>query len=140
VDKHDHPVSAGTKDRKFPNSFAFAASASDGLYLPGHQAGQNVYLIAGRISRGVSPSAALQEYLDQFEGREVHLTGEPAGPLGGEVKCWVGGGFTFCMWSDNGTYGILDYLPPTLEPDTALIRHVARVVPAFRRAVERTTP
>ena len=40
------------------------------------------------------------------------------------------------MWADNGTYGILDYRPP-LGLDTALIHHLASLVPRFRQAAER---
>jgi hypothetical protein len=54
------------------------------------------------------------------------------------VKCWVAGGITFCMWADNGTYGVFDYEPP-LGLDTALIHHLAGVVPRFRRVMERVT-
>ena len=42
------------------------------------------------------------------------------------------------MWADNGTYGILDYRPP-LGLDTALIHHLATVVPRFREAMERAS-
>jgi hypothetical protein len=89
VNKMDRPVGATTKDVKFPQSFAFAGTARDGYYMPGHQAHQNVYLTAGRLAAGVSPSAAVQDYLGEFQGQEVHLTAEPAGPLAGVVKCWV---------------------------------------------------
>jgi hypothetical protein len=136
VNKNNHPVTAATKDAKFPRSFSFAATAQDGYYLPGHQARQEVSLIAGQLAQGVSPGAAIGDYLGEFSGQEVHLTAEPAGPLGGVVKCWEAGGFTFCMWADNGTYGVLDYRPP-LGLDTSLIRHLAGLVPRFRRAVER---
>jgi hypothetical protein len=136
VNSGDHPVAATTKDRKFPRSFSFAATARDGYYLPGHQAHQVVYLIAGQLAQAVTPDTAIGGYLGQFQGQQVHLTTEPAGPLGGEVKCWESGGITFCMWADNGTYGVLDYRPP-LGLDTVLIHHLARVVPAFRQAMER---
>jgi len=135
VNKHDHPVAASTKDDKFPQSFTFAADAHDGYYLPGRKS-QVVYLIAGQLASGETPDSAIGEYLGSFQGQQVHQTTEPAGPLGGEVKCWVSGGITFCMWADNGTYGVLDYEPP-LGLDTALIHHLARALPAFRRAVER---
>jgi len=69
----------------------------DGYYLPSHQARQDVYLIAGQLAHGVSPSAAIGDYLGEFNGQEVHLTAEPAGPLGGVVKCWKASGYTFCM-------------------------------------------
>jgi hypothetical protein len=137
VNKKNKPVATTADDAKFPQSFSFAATARDGYYLPGHHANQDVYLIAGRLARGVLPSAAIGDYLDQFSSQEVHLTTEPAGPLGGEVKCWESGGFTFCMWADNGTYGVLDYRPP-FGLDTVLIHHLAGVVPRFRRALERT--
>ena len=137
VDKKDHPVATTTKDRKFLQGFSFAATARYGLYMPGHQARQNVLLIAGRLAQGVSPATAIQDYLGDFGGQEVHLTTEPAGPLGGEVKCWVAGGIAFCMWADNGTYGVFDYRPP-LGLDTALIHHLAGLVPRFRQAMERT--
>ena len=137
VDKAERPVSSATKDHKFPQTFSFAATARDGYYLPGHQAHQDVYLIAGRLASGVSPATAISEYLGQFSGQEAHLTSEPAGELGGAVKCWVAGGITFCMWADNGTYGILDYRPP-LGLDTALIHHLASLVPRFRQAAERS--
>lgn len=136
VNKEDHPVGATTEDHKFPRSFSFAATARDGYYLPGHDKHQIVYLIAGRLAPGVSPAAAIASYLGSFSGQAQHLTTEAAGPLGGAVKCWVGGGITFCMWADNGTYGVFDYEPP-LGLDTALIRHLAGVVPRFRRAMER---
>jgi len=136
VNKADHPVGAATKDLKFPQSFSFAATARDGYYLPGHQKHQIVYLIAGRLAQGVPPAAAITGYLGSFSGRELHLTTEPAGPLGGAVKCWVAGGITFCMWADNGTYGVFDYQPP-LGLDTALIHHLAGLVPRFRQAMER---
>jgi hypothetical protein len=135
VDKAERPVSSATKDRRFPQSFSFAATARDGYYLPGHQSHRDVYLIAGRLAPRVSPATAIGEYLGQFSGQEAHLTSEPAGPLGGAVKCWVAGGVTFCMWADNGTYGVLDYRPP-LGLDTALIHHLASLVPRFRRALE----
>jgi len=135
VDKADKPVAATTKDLKFPQSFSFAATARDGYYLPGRAKHQIVYLIAGRLARGVTPAAAIASYLSSFSGQEVHLTTEPAGPLGGAVKCWVAGGITFCMWADNGTYGVFDYRPP-LGLDTALIHHLASVVPRFRGAME----
>jgi hypothetical protein len=135
VDKHDHPVAATTKDPGFPQSFSFAATARDGYYLPGAK-DQIVYLIAGQLANGVTADSAISDYLGQFQGQEVHLTTEPAGSLGGEVKCWESGGITFCMWADNGTYGVLDYRPP-LGLDTTLIRHLARVVPTFRQAMER---
>ena len=135
VNKHDRPVAAATKDGKFPQSFTFAADAHDGYYLPGRKS-EVVYLIAGQLNPGVTPDGAIGEYLGQFQGVQVHLTTEPAGPLGGQVKCWVSAGITFCMWADNGTYGVLDYEPP-LGLDTALIHHLARVLPAFRHAVER---
>jgi hypothetical protein len=137
VDKTDKPVAATTKDLKFPRSFSFAASARDGYYLPGQAKHQIVYLIAGRLAHGVTPAAAIASYLGSFSGREVHLTTEPAGPLGGAVKCWVAGGITFCMWADNGTYGVFDYRPP-LGLDTALIQHLASVVPRFRKAMEQS--
>ncbi len=136
VNKADRPVTATTKDSKFPQSFSFAATARDGYYLPGHQRHQIVYLIAGRLAPGVTPAAAIAGYLGSFSGQELHLTAEPAGPLGGAVKCWVAGGITFCMWADNGTYGVFDYQPP-LGLDTALIHHLAGVVPRFRAAMER---
>ena len=136
VNKADHPVGAATKDLKFPQSFSFAATARDGYYLPGHQKHQIVYLIAGRLAQGVPPAAAITGYLGSFSGRELHLTTEPAGPLGGAVKCWVAGGITFCMWADNGTYGVFDY-QPALGLDTALIHHLAGLVPRFRQAMER---
>jgi hypothetical protein len=79
--------------------------------------------------------AATASYLGSFSGQEVHLTTEPAGPLGGAVRCWEAGGITFCMWADNGTYGVFDYRPP-LGLDTALIHHLAGVVPRFRKAME----
>src|SRR5262249_12085272 len=60
VDKKDHPVATTTKDRKFLQSFSFAATARYGLYMPGHQARQNVLLIAGRLAQGVSPATAIQ--------------------------------------------------------------------------------
>jgi hypothetical protein len=135
VNKADQPVAAATKDLKFPQSFSFAATARDGYYLPGRARRQIVYLIAGQLARGVSPSAAIGDYLGGFQGQEVHLTAEPAGPLGGEVKCWVAGGVAFCMWADNGTYGVFDYQPP-LGLDTVLIHHLASVVPRFRKAME----
>jgi hypothetical protein len=135
VDKTDKPVTATTKDLKFPQSFSFAATARDGYYLPGRSKHQIVYLIAGRLAQGVTPAAAIASYLSSFSGQEVHLTTEPAGPLGGAVKCWVAGGITFCMWADNGTYGVFDYRPP-LGLDTALIHHLAGVVPRFRKAME----
>jgi hypothetical protein len=136
VDKHDKPVATATKDVKFPRSFSFASSARDGYYLPGHQVHQDVYLIAGELAAGVTPQAALGDYLGEFQGQEVNLTAEPAGPLGGVVKCWVAGGVTFCMWADNGTFGVLDYEPP-FGLDTVLIHHLAGLVPRFRRALER---
>jgi hypothetical protein len=136
VDKADKPVAATTEDLKFPQSFSFAATARDGYYLPGQAKHQIVYLIAGRLAQGVTPTAAIASYLSSFSGQEVHLTTEPAGPLGGAVKCWVAGGITFCMWADNGTYGVFDYRP-TLGLDTALIHHLASVVPRFRTAMER---
>jgi hypothetical protein len=140
VDKTDKPVAVTTKDLQFPQSFSFAASARDGYYLPGQARHQIVYLIAGPLAFGASPSAAIQDYLGEFQSQEVHLTPEPAGPLGGEVVCWEAGGFTFCMWADGGpgrgTFGILDYRPP-LGPDTVLIHHLAGLVPLFRRAMER---
>lgn len=136
VDKADTPVAATTKDLKFPQTFSFAATARDGYYLPGQARHQIVYLIAGRLAPGVTPAAAVASYLGSFSGQEVHLTAEPAGPLGGVVKCWVAGGITFCMWADNGTYGVFDYRPP-LGLDTALIHHLAGVVPKFRAAMER---
>ena len=83
----------------------------------------------------MTPAAAIAGYLGSFSGQEVHLTTEPAGPLGGAVKCWVAGGITFCMWADNGTYGVFDYQPP-LGLDTALIHHLAGVVPRFRKVME----
>ncbi len=135
VDKAGKPVAAATKDLKFPQSFSFAATARDGYYLPGQARHQIVYLIAGRLAQGVTPAAAVTSYLGSFSGQEVHLTTEPAGPLGGAVKCWVAGGITFCMWADNGTYGIFDYRPP-LGLDTALIHHLAGVVPGFRKVME----
>lgn len=135
VDKADKPVAATTKDLKFPRSFSFAATARDGYYLPGQAKHQIVYLIAGRLARGVTPATAVAGYLSSFSGQELHLTTEPAGPLGGAVKCWVAGGITFCMWADNGTYGVFDYRPP-LGLDTALIHHLAGVVPRFRKAME----
>ena len=135
VDKAERPVSSATKDRKVPQSFSFAATARDGYYLPGHQAHQDVYLIAGRLAPGVSPATEIGEYLGQFSGQEAHLTSEPAGPLGGAVKCWVAGA-SRSGWADNGTYGILDYRPP-LGLDTALIHHLASLVPRFRQAAER---
>jgi hypothetical protein len=136
VDSSERPARATTDDTKFVRSFSFAVTARDGYYLPGRRAHQDVYLIAGRIAHGVSPATAIQSYLGEFSGQEVHLTAEPAGPLGGAVKCWVAGGFTFCMWADNGTYGVLDYRPP-LGLDTALIHHLAGLVPRFRQALER---
>jgi hypothetical protein len=140
VDKTDKPVAAATKDLKFPQSFSFAASARDGYYLPGQARRQIVYLIAGQLAGGVSPSTAIQDYLGEFRSQEVHLTREPPGPLGGEVKCWEAGGVTFCMWADGGaagsTYSVLDYRPP-LGLDTVLIHHLAGLVPRFRRAMER---
>lgn len=136
VNKADRPVTAATTDTKFPQSFSFAATARDGYYLPGHQRHQIVYLIAGRLAQGVAPAAAIAGYLSSFSGQELHLTTEPAGPLGGAVKCWVAGGITFCMWADNGTYGVFDYQPP-LGLDAALIHHLAGVVPRFRAAMER---
>ena len=135
VDKTDKPVAAATKDLKFPQSFSFAATARDGYYLPRQAKHQIVYLIAGRLAQGVTPAAAITSYLSSFSGQEVHLTTEPAGTLGGAVKCWVAGGITFCMWADNGTYGVFDYRPP-LGLDTALIHHLASVVPRFRKAME----
>ena len=136
VNKADRPVTATTKDTRFPQSFSFAATARDGYYLPGHQRHQVVYLIAGRLAQGVTPAAAIAGYLGSFSGQELHLTAEPAGALGGAVKCWAAGGITFCMWADNGTYGVFDYQPP-LGLDTALIHHLAGVVPRFRAAMER---
>ncbi len=136
VDKANKPVGATTKDLKFPQTFSFAATARDGYYLPGQAKHQIVYLIAGRLAQGVTPAAAIASYLDSFSGQEVHLTTEPAGPLGGAVKCWEAGGITFCMWADNGTYGVFDYRPP-LGLDTTLIRHLASGVPRFRTAMER---
>jgi hypothetical protein len=136
VNKADRPVTATTKDTRFPQSFSFAATARDGYYLPGHQRHQVVYLIAGRLAQGVTPAAAIAGYLGSFSGQELHLTTEPAGALGGAVKCWAAGGITFCMWADNGTYGVFDYQPP-LGLDTALIHHLAGVVPRFRAAMER---
>ena len=135
VNKKTKPVAATTRDLKFPESFAFADTARDGYYLPGHRAHQNVYLIAGQLSQGVSPATAIGDYLGEFQAQEVHLTAEPAGPLGGEVKCWESGGFTFCMWADNGTYGVLDYRPP-FGLDTVLIHHLAGLVPRFRQVME----
>jgi hypothetical protein len=135
VDKADKPVAATTKDLRFPQSFSFAATARDGYYLPGKARHQIVYLIAGRLAQGVTPAAAVASYLGSFSGQEVHLTTEPAGPLGGTVKCWEAGGITFCMWADNGTYGVFDYRPP-LGLDTVLIHHLAGVVPRFRKAME----
>jgi hypothetical protein len=135
VNSHDHPVTATTRDSKFPQSFTFAATARDGYYLPS-QKDQVVYVIAGQLAPAVTPGSAIGDYLGQFEGQQVHLTTEPAGSLGGQVKCWESGGITFCMWADNGTYGVLDYRPP-LGLDTALIHHLARAVPAFRQAMER---
>ena len=139
VDKADKPVAAATKDLKFPQGFSFAATARDGYYLPGQARPQIVYLIAGRLARGVSPSAAIGDYLSEFQGQEVHLTAEPAGPLGGVVKCWESGGVTFCMWADGGvgggTFGVFDYEPP-LGLDTVLIHHLAGLVPQFRQAME----
>jgi hypothetical protein len=135
VDKADKPAAATTKDLKFPQSFSFAATARDGYYLPGQQKHQIVYLIAGRLAQGVTPAAAIASYLGSFSGQEVHLTTEPAGPLGGAVRCWEAGGITFCMWGDNGTYGVFDYRPP-LGLDTVLIHHLASVVPRFRKAME----
>ena len=136
VSKNNKPAGMTTKDLKFPQSFSFAATARDGYYLPGHQPHQDVYLIAGQLAHGVSPGTAIGDYLGEFQAQELHLTAEPAGPLGGEVKCWESGGFTFCMWADNGTYGVLDYRPP-LGLDTALIHHLAGLVPRFRQAMER---
>ena len=138
VGKAGHPVGSATKDRRFPRSFSFAATARDGYYLPGHKARQDVYLIAGRLAAGVSPATAIGDYLGEFSGQEVHLTSEATGPLGGVVKCWVAGGITFCMWADRGTYGVLDYQPP-LGLDIVLIRRLAGLVPRFRRAMERVT-
>ena len=138
VSKKEKPVAATTKDVKFPRSFSFATTARDGYYLPGHQAHQIVYLIAGQLARGTTPATAIQGYLSEFGSQELHLTTEPAGPLGGQVKCWESGGFTFCMWADNGTYGVLDYRPP-LGLDTALIHHLATVLPRFREVMERAS-
>jgi len=138
VNKKEKPVGATTKDVKFPRSFSFATTARDGYYLPGHQAHQVVYLIAGQLARGTTPATAIQGYLSEFGSQELHLTTEPAGPLGGQVKCWESGGFTFCMWADNGTYGVLDYRP-LLGLDTALIHHLATVVPRFREVMERAS-
>ncbi len=141
VNKADKPVAQTTQDLKFPQSSSFAATARDGYYLPGQARHQIVYLIAGQLARGVSPSAAIGDYLGEFQSQEVvHLTAEPAGPLGGEVKCWEADGFTFCMWADGaaageGTYGVFDYQPP-LGLDTILIRHLAGLVPQFRQAME----
>lgn len=137
VNKADRPVAATTNDTRFPGSFSFAATARDGYYLPGHQRHQTVYLIAGRLAPGTAPAAAIAGYLGSFSGQELHLTTEPAGSLGGAVKCWEAGGITFCMWADDGTYGVFDYQPP-LGLDTALIKHLAGVVPLFRAAMERT--
>lgn len=136
VNKADRPVAASTNDTKFPRSFSFAITARDGYYLPGHQRHQIVYLIAGRLAPGTAPAAAITAYLGGFSGQELHLTTEPAGSLGGAVKCWEAGGITFCMWADDGTYGVFDYQPP-FGPDAALIKHLAGVVPLFRAAMER---
>ena len=91
-----------------------------------------MYLIAGRLAQGVAPAAAITGYLGSFSGQELHLTTEPAGPLGGAVKCWAARGTTFCMWADDGTYGVLDYQPP-LGLDATLIHHLAGVVPGSAR-------
>jgi hypothetical protein len=136
VNKNEHPVPATTKDLRFPRSFSFAKTARDGYYLPGRHSRQDLYLIAGQLTPGVSPAAAIEDYLGEFSGQELHLTAEPPGPLGGTVKCWESGGFTFCMWADNGTYGVLDYRPP-FGLDTVLIHHLAGLVPRFRRLIER---
>ena len=127
VNKADEPVAETTKDLKFPQSFSIAAVARDGYYLPGQARHQIVYLIAGQLARGVSPSAPVGDYLSEFQGQEVHLTAEPAGPLGGVVKCWESGVVTFCMWADGGgavggTFGVFNYEPP-LGLDTVLIHH-----------------
>jgi hypothetical protein len=136
VNKDEHPVPATTEDLRFPRSFSFAKTARDGYYLPGHERRQDVYLIAGQLTPGVSPAAAIGDYLGEFSGQELHLTAEPPGPLGGTVKCWEVGGFTFCMWADRGTYGLLDYRPQ-FGLDTALIAHLAALVLRFRQAMER---
>ncbi|HEV2377923.1 MAG TPA: hypothetical protein VGS19_37905 [Streptosporangiaceae bacterium] len=136
VDKKNHPVSAPTPDHRFPRRYSFAVNATDGLYRPGNAVDHNVYLIAGQLAQGVSPAAAVQDYLGFFQGQEVHLTTEPAGALGGTVKCWVANGVTFCMWADNGTYGVFDYEPP-LALDTVTIHHLAGVTALFRQAMVR---
>jgi hypothetical protein len=139
VNKDDRPVAKTWQSRKFLRNFSFAATAQSGFYLPGHKARQDVYLTARQLARETAPATAIQDYLGEFEGQELHLTSEPAGPLGGQVKCWESGGITFCMWADNGTYGLFLYQPP-FGLDTALIRHLAAAVPVFRRAMERAKP
>lgn len=137
VNKKEQPVSTTTKNPKFlKNSSSFAASERAGFYLPGHKKRQVIYMIAGKLSPGVSPADAVSDYLAEFLNSAVHVTAKPAGKLGGTVKCWVSQGLTVCMWADNGTFGILTYEPP-FGLDTALIRHLAAVVPTFRQALER---
>jgi len=40
------------------------------------------------------------------------------------------------LWADNGSYDVLDYRPQ-FGLDTALIHHLAGLVPRFRQALER---
>jgi hypothetical protein len=46
------------------------------------------------------------------------------------------GAYRLVDWADNGTYGVFDYRPP-LGLDTALINHLASVMPRSRTAMER---
>jgi hypothetical protein len=130
-----HPAAKGTSDPKMMRFFPDAASAVQAAYMPGRNFGQAVVVTGGQIRPGVDPAAAINKYVLKVKDGTYGVTSVPAGPLGGQAKCWLFGGVVYCMWADTSTYAVFLYAPPT-NSVAHPIQKMASEMLTFRHAME----
>ncbi len=130
-----HPAAKGVNDPKMMSFFPEAATAVQAAYMPGRNFGQAVVVTGGQIRSGVDPAAAINKYVLKVKDRTYGVTSVPAGPLGGQAKCWLFGGVVYCMWADTSTYAVFLYAPPT-NSVAHPIQKLATEMLTFRHAME----
>jgi hypothetical protein len=91
---------------------------------------QIILFIGGNLS-GVSPTAFITSFTDQFKGAQT----TSAGSLGGKAACVnaqgsVAGSVALCTWADSDTFGVV------ASPTMALVQ-LATQMRAIRPGVER---
>jgi hypothetical protein len=133
-----------TPNAGFATVFPAAAAVEVGTYAElgssGVATSSIIVVNAGRLKPGVNPARALDSYVaaGSRAGRAVDIRTVPAGPAGGQARCWLapdGGGLTsaFCMWADSSTFGWLAAGPHKGKNST---RTLARLMLTFRSAME----